>query len=566
MRFRSFLGAYAGRAVSFALTCIFRRSASQLPGRVALAIAGPALLADLSKKLSQGAVMVCGTNGKTTTNNVVALALKSAGKKVVCNYKGANMQAGIATALLPLAKARSKEIDWAVLEVDELSTARTLPYLKPRYFVLLNLFRDQLDRAGEIDYVQDIIAASLTATPQTQLIVCGDDPLSMGVVTRLKKEKGVDAESNASNSVITFGIAEKTAEPTDRVPEARFCQVCGAELAYEYRHYAQLGSFYCPHNDFARPPLDFVAKNAKVTRSGASFEVSHADVCAGYPQNTNEPNLKSAHETSLKSTHETDFKNAYKTDSQNPRESNLEDDHKSITGKISVPFGGLYMVYNILAAYAVTSFMGVPAFVFQKALLGYHPENGRLQKFLLDGQEVILNLAKNPTGFNQNISLLLQDERPKCAFFVVNDNFNDGKDISWIWDVDFERLTAEKDLAIFVGGTRANDLAVRMKYAGFGSVPLYFSVKEALAAVKKEGASRSPLYVLTNYSALWPLKGELERMVKAKKTERTEKMGEKEEKRDREGLQKKDCEGFGKRAKLVRMIKTEEEKRRGRAS
>lgn len=478
MKIRSIFGAQVGRFVSFTLTHFFHRSASQLPGRVALAIAGPNLLSDLSQKLSEGTVMVCGTNGKTTTNNVVALALKSAGKKVVCNYKGANMQAGIATALLPLAKAAPSEIDWAVLEVDELSTAHTLPYLKPRYFVLLNLFRDQLDRAGEIDYVQDVIASSLAKTPNTQLIVCGDDPLSMGIDERLKKEESVSAESNAGNSYLTFGIAEKTTEPTDRVPEARFCQVCGAELAYEYRHYAQLGAFYCPNQDFSRPNLDFAATNAKVKRSGVSFDVTRAAGEAVRPD---------------------------------------------VPQKISVPFGGLYMVYNILAAYAVTSLIGVPTPVFQKALLDYHPENGRLQKFELNGQEVILNLAKNPIGFNQNISLMLEDERPKQAFFVVNDNFNDGKDISWIWDVDFERLLAEKDLAVSVGGTRANDLAVRMKYAGFGSVPLYFSAKEALAGVaqatvesQREAKSQepAPLYVLTNYSALWPLKAELERMAR----------------------------------------------------
>ena len=151
---------------------------------------------------------------------------------------------------------------------------------------------------------------------------------------------------------------------------------------------------------------------------------------------------------------------------------------------------------------------------------GYHPENGRLQHFRVDGREVVLNLAKNPTGFNQNISLMLADDRKKAAFFVINDNYNDGKDISWIWDVDFERLAvgaprrdgvAEAgDLAVVAGGHRAEDVRVRMKYAGL-EAPVAHTVREALDAVADLPKDR-PLYVLTNYSALWPAKAELEGM------------------------------------------------------
>lgn len=460
MTIRYLIGSWVGRFCAFVLTRIFHRNASQLPGRIALALAGPQLLSYLSSHLREGAIMVCGTNGKTTTTNVLASALQEAGKTVVCNYAGANMLSGIVSALLPLSK-KAAQVDWAVLEVDELSSAHTVPAVKPTYFVLLNLFRDQLDRAGEIDKIQDVLATALQKSPDTTIVAAGDDPLCMGVIERIQAERlknHTNSElsypyTSAPNQLITFGIGEETAEPTDRVPEARFCQVCGAELEYLYRHYAQLGDYRCPACGFSRPHLDFSATQIHIKSSGVDFLVNE--------------------KTSL-----------------------------------HVPFGGLYMVYNILAAYAVASRVGVASDSFQKALRAYHPQNGRLQKFNISGHEIILNLAKNPTGFNQNISLMLSDPRPKCAFFVVNDNFNDGKDISWIWDVDFERLAAEKDLTLFVGGTRAHDLAVRMKYAGFGSVPLYFTAEEALAA------TTLPLYVLTNYSALCPLKAELERMEK----------------------------------------------------
>ena len=533
MKLRSRFAAFLGRCCAFTLTHIFHRNASQLPGRVALSLAGPTILSDLCVQLNKGAIMVCGTNGKTTTNNVLAAALKESGASVVCNYAGANMLSGIVSALLPLARSGSST-DWAVLEVDELSCAHTLPQIKPRYFVLLNLFRDQLDRAGEIDKIQEVIATALKKTPDTTLVVCGDDPLCMGVVERLsahQRESVKTASKELASSVVAFGIGEETGVPADRVPEARFCQVCGAELNYIYRHYAQLGNYQCPNGDFVRPALNFSAQDVVLDKGGVDFKVSastgiSADtgLSTGASVDTSFSTSTSADTVSSTITTSTSAHANAKTNSKVTK--------KAPQQSLHVPFGGLYMVYNMLAAYAITALIGIPVKDFQHAVSTFHPDNGRLQSFNLQGQKVVLNLAKNPTGFNQNISLMLADPRPKHVFFVVNDNFNDGKDISWIWDVDFERLTAQKDLTIFVGGTRANDLAVRMKYAGFGSVPIYLTAAEALTAMKDTTSdealtetgddspentgepAKQPLYILTNYSALWPIKAELEKMQK----------------------------------------------------
>ena len=441
---RAGLATALGSLVSWGLRNVAHRNASQLPGRVALAV-DPNMTSELARRLGEGALVVCGTNGKTTTNNVIASAIEASGRTVACNRAGANMAPGVAAAMLG-----ARDADWAVMEADELSTRHILPALRPRYLVLLNLFRDQLDRAGEIDRVQDVIVAALAASPETALLVCGDDPLSMGVARR--------AEA-AGTRVLSFGIGEDLGLPPDRVPEARFCQVCGAELGYDYRSYAQLGAFACPNGDFSRPALDFVATGVEVGREGVSF------------------------------------------DARTPEGGSC---------RLHAGFGGVYMVYNLLAAYAAAHLAGVSDADFQRTLDGYRPENGRLQHFEVAGREVVLNLAKNPTGFNQNISLLMQDDRPKAAYLVVNDDFNDGKDISWIWDVDFERLASEGGLRVVVGGSRANDLQVRMKYAGIAA-GIADSVAEALAAVGDLGPER-PLYVLTNYSALWPAKAELERM------------------------------------------------------
>ncbi len=437
-----------GRLTRWGLHTVARRPASQLPGRVALAI-DPGVIGELARKLRRGSIVVCGTNGKTTTTNVLADAIESSGQRVLCNREGANMAAGVACALLP-----GRWADWAVIESDELSTIHVLPALKPTYLVLLNLFRDQLDRAGEIDHVQDTIVQALASSPNTVLVTCGDDPLCMGVALRASK---------SGTKVLTFGMGEDLGLEPDRVPEAKFCQVCGAELIYDYRSYAQLGAFRCPNGDFARPNLDFVATGVRVGHGGVTLEVCHKDEYA----------------------------------------------------HLSTGFGGIYMAYNVLAAYAASSLAEVGALTFQTALDGFAPDNGRLQHFCIGGRDITLNLAKNPTGFNQNLSLLAQDPEAKTVYVVVNDNYNDGKDISWIWDVDFERLAAESSATqVMVGGHRANDLQVRMKYAGVDA-PVANSVSDALATTFAQPDGTS-MYVLCNYSALAPAKAELESLAKGR--------------------------------------------------
>ena len=389
--------------------------------------------------------MVCGTNGKTTTTNVIAAALEASGASVLCNRDGANMLPGVASALLP-----GRTADWAVIEADELSCIHVLPQLRPTYLVLLNLFRDQLDRSGEIDHVQDVIVHALAASPATTLLACGDDPLCMGVAERVK---------SAGTRVLTFGVGEDLGLPVDRVPEARFCQCCGTELAYDYRSYAQLGAFRCPSCGFARPALDHVATGVRVGHVGVTFDMGCAE---------------------------------------------------SDPWNVQATFGGVYLVYNLLAAASVALRAGVRPVEFQRALDGYDPGNGRLQRFVIGGRPVVLNLAKNPTGLNQNISLMLADDSPKAAYIVINDEPNDGRDVSWLWDVDFERLGGREDVRlVMAGGHRANDLQVRLKYAGIAA-PVVAGVGDALEQTRALPTG-DPLYVLTNYSALWPTKAELER-------------------------------------------------------
>lgn len=474
---RAFLATFVAKLIRVLLRAV-RRNASQLPGRLALSI-DKNYIEHQAAFLRGGSVVVCGTNGKTTTNNIVAETLEKANKRVVCNKVGANMAAGIASALVD-----AKGADIAVLELDELSCKNVVPALKPRYFLLLNLFRDQLDRAGEIDKVQDTITQALKEAPDTHCIVLADDPLAYAAAKRARGE-----------NLTTFGIKEIAHQQDDRVPEARFCQYCGDALTYRFRVYAQLGDYYCPRGDFSRPSLDFAATHIMAEHAAFSFTVIHKQ------HQSSGGALDDALDDGLGNASRGVSSDASPGASPGVSHDTLERD------TISAPYAGTYMIYNLLGAFALTHLLGVSTKHLQTAISEYHPQNGRLQQLLVEGRQITLNLAKNPTGFNQNISLVLADERQKAIYFVINDNYNDGRDISWIYDVDFERLQNTHNITCIAGGSRAHDVQVRLKYAGINA-SIAFSAREALDAVPKD----MPLYVLTNYSALWLIKDELERM------------------------------------------------------
>lgn len=436
-----FASARAISAVStWGLKHVFRRPAANFPGKIALYV-DPSLIGDLAPRLKKGSICVVGTNGKTTTANLLADALERAGQRVVCNRTGANLDSGVATALL-----QTTEADWGVFECDELWLAKILPYLKADYAVLLNLFRDQLDRVGEIDRIQDSIVKALKASPRTTVVYNADDPLCTAIAER------------AGNPAIAFGIAEDLHLPQNSVIDAQMCQRCSTMLHYDFRQYGQLGSYACPNCGFARPTLDCAAKNVAIGLEGLSF--------------------------------------------------NAQGPHHDAT--ITAPFSGTYMVYNLLAAWAAADLANVPATSLQQAIDAFDPQNGRLQEFVVGGCRTLLNLAKNPTGFNQNIKLIMQDEGPKAIAFFVNDKEGDGRDVSWLWDIDFEELAAQSHLRVFAGGIRKNDVQVRLKYAGLAA-ELVDTMSEVFDQLG-DGACDLRVYAIANYTALPSVHSELSRM------------------------------------------------------
>ncbi len=451
-----------------ALKHIFHRPAANFPGKIAL-YADPHIIEDMAPKLRQGSICVVGTNGKTTVTNMLADALERDGLSVVCNRTGANLDSGIATSLLHAPVA-----DWGVFESDELWLVKSLPQLQSRYVLLLNLFRDQLDRCGEIDRIQHSIVDAIKRSPQTVLIYNGDDPLCEAIARAIP------------NTCIPFGIAEDIGLEQNTVSDARMCQECEHMLEYRYRLYGQLGDFYCPACDFKRAPLRFAACGCHVDHQGLAFDVTEGDDCAALSNSEDDDCTASTMQTKG-------------VGGANDPSSLAVGDSAHIA-HITAPYSGVYMLYNLLAVFTAGHLMGATVDAMQHTFDAFHPDNGRLQHLQVNGRSVLLNLAKNPTGFNQNLSLVLQDHHRKAVVFYINDREADGHDISWIWDVDFEELASQSDIVAYAGGLRADDVRVRLRYAGLDAQ----TVEDADDAMARIATLPDDyhVYMIANYTAL----------------------------------------------------------------
>ena len=331
------------------------------------------------------------------------------------------------------------DADYACLEVDEASAARVLQDLQPDYMILTGLFRDQLDRYGEIDLTMKALEKAIREAPNMTLVINGDDPLTAYLAKK------------SSRRVVSYGVSEKVTDNVDVIRESRFCENCGAPLQYDFYHFSQLGLYRCPACGFHRPEINYDASGVSLTPL-LSFDVKESPA---FPV------------------------------------------------RISAPMTGFYNVYNILAVYSVLREMNLLTDKFNEVLNSFKPQFGRGEVFHVGEkgrQKVLLNLAKNPAGFNQNISAMLQDRSPKDLIIVINDNAQDGRDISWLWDVDFERLADETVRSITVSGLRALDMQLRLKYAEIASTSAK-TVEEAIELRLADGCGN--LYVLVNYTALY---------------------------------------------------------------
>lgn len=445
MKIRKIAAIWAAKAVGFACKKLGRQGVTWA-GKIAVKIYPP-ILKELSAEVREKIFVVCGTNGKTTTNNMLCAALEAEGKKVICNHTGSNMYNGVVSAFVLGAKLNGHlDADYACIEADEASTKYIFPAIEPDYMVLTNLFRDQLDRYGEIDITMNILETMIRSVPKLKVLVNGDDALSAYLAM------------SSGNPYVAYGISQQVMKnDINEIREGRFCKKCGERLSYRFYHYSQLGDYKCPKCGFARPELTYDATDVKVGDQ-ISFRVENRLIAANYK--------------------------------------------------------GFYNVYNILAAYAGIRMAGFAGEHFNDMLKKFNPENGRMEQFRIKGTGIVLNLAKNPAGFNQNISAVMQDPSPKDVIIAINDNAQDGIDVSWLWDVDFDRFQEESVKSITVSGIRCQDMRLRLKYVDIPSM-LEADVERAIRSRIEDGVGN--LYVLVNYTALFSTRNILKKLEEEQK-------------------------------------------------
>lgn len=432
-KLRLMLAVWTAKAIGFVCRKTGRQGVT-LAGKAAMKIC-PDILTQLAGQVKGPIFAVCGTNGKTTTNNLLCSALESEGKKVVCNHTGSNMLNGVVSAFVLAAKNNGKlDADCACIEIDEASTVRVFPYFKPDYMILTNLFRDQLDRYGEIDITMNLLKKAMQMAPDMTVVVNADDSLSAFLAM------------DSGNEYVTYGIEKQVfqnEEDSKEIREGQFCKRCGTKMDYRFYHYSQLGDYSCPACGFRRPSIDFNAADIRM-EDGLSFKVEGRRFQANYR--------------------------------------------------------GFYNIYNILAAYAGGRTAGLALKNFSRVLKDYNPKNGRNELFHIGKTEVILNLAKNPAGFNQNIQAVAEDSSKKDIIVLINDNSQDGTDVSWLWDVDFDRFEKINAASITVSGIRCQDMRLRLKYVDIPS-ELEPDVEKAIRKKLEDGVGN--LYVLVNYTGLY---------------------------------------------------------------
>ncbi|HEV2975755.1 MAG TPA: MurT ligase domain-containing protein [Solirubrobacteraceae bacterium] len=427
------------------------------PGRVLIGLDRNAI-GTLGARLPRGSALISATNGKTTTAAMAAGIFERAGIALVHNAEGANMAGGIATALLTAARSRGAIAgELGLFEVDELWLDAVAAQLRPRVIVLGNLFRDQLDRYGELETIADRWAAGLRAR---MLVLNADDPL----IADLGRER---------DGALYFGVEDDSLALAGmaHAADAKHCRRCGAPYVFDAVYLGHLGRYHCDSCGQRRPQPAVSAR--AVTLEGVRSARFTLRTPAG-------------------------------------------------EGDVRLALPGLYNVYNALAAAALATALDVPFESVLAGLQGTTAAFGRAESVMLSppragngasaaadrARELRIMLVKNPAGANEVLRTLALEPGEHDVLGVLNDRIADGRDVSWIWDADFE-LLAGRSRRFTCSGTRAADLATRLKYAGVEPARIRVEPELALAlefAAADRADARAPLYALPTYTAMLALR------------------------------------------------------------
>jgi lipid II isoglutaminyl synthase (glutamine-hydrolysing) len=442
---------YLARGVRAASRRFGRTGGTTAPGRLLLRLS-PDSLRTMAGELEDGAALVSATNGKTTTAAMIAACLEADGRSVVGNRAGSNMAWGVATALLDAGREPGQ---LGLFEVDEAWLPKVAEALEPRLLLLLNLFRDQLDRYGELELLADGWAALVGRLDRRAAFVLNaDDPL----VADLGRGRA---------DVTYFGLEDdsQALPEMQHAADSKHCRNCGAAYVYEAVYLGHLGRYRCPNCGRERPHPQVAAtavelegmRGSRVTLRTPAGELG-----------------------------------------------------------LALPLPGLYNVYNAMAAAATALRLEVPPPTVVGALEGFGGAFGRVETIPIEGRQVSILLIKNPAGANEVLRTLMLEEGRHDLWLALNDRIADGRDVSWIWDADFEVLAGRVRRAVCTG-TRAEEMALRLKYAGLdASIETDRDLPRSFDRAVR-GAAGERLYALPTYTALLELRDELSRRGLAKR-------------------------------------------------
>ena len=420
------------------------RGGTNLPGKLALKL-DPALPGELARGLR--IIAVSGTNGKTTTCRMITAGLEAAGVAFFANRSGANLRAGVTAELAANIRRGRVQKRVAVLECDEAALRTLAGQLRPELLVFTNVFRDQLDRYGEVTHTLSELEDAAKAAPEATLCLNADDSLIASLSLR------------CANPVRFYGVGVPLPHATAGRSDAPNCVCCGQRYAYDYVTYAHLGGFVCPACGWRRPqPGVEVTQVRAMDREGSDIS------------------LRIGQETL----------------------------------PLRVPLPAAYNIYNALAAAAALDAFGLPSETIRASMhaaAGF----GRMERFAV-GKGVTMILVKNPAGFTQVLDYLAGAETDFDLMCCLNDKAQDGRDISWIWDVPLERMAAEgmRVRDVYVSGTRGEEMLLRLRHAGLPGASLRL-VKRDKAFLRTVSAEGRPLVIVPTYTAMMRLRPVLAR-------------------------------------------------------
>ncbi len=428
-RIKLYLAVSIAKTITFLVRSLGFGAASVLPGAIARRIE-PKLLQLLSQQVKKGVILIAGTNGKTTTALLLCTILENKGFKIAHNSTGANLENGLATALIENTNLMGYlNVDYAILEVDENIVPKVLQPLQPNLIICLNLFRDQLDRYGEVDTISKKWTRAISTLPrETVVIPNADDPTLSYLGQQLHQR------------VLFFGLSEPE-NYLDSIPHAVdsiYCPRCGDPLDYQGVYLSHLGDFTCPSCGF----------------------------------NKSQPLL--------------------------------------LSGEWSQILIGLYNKYNTLAAVTAAQELGIDEPTIKNSIDNFQAAFGRAEDLLVSGKKVRILLSKNPVGTNETIRVVTQSQ-DKTTLLVLNDRIPDGTDVSWIWDVDTEKLV-ERGGTLIVSGDRLYDMALRLRYSQSSlDSKIRLIVEEDLQQAIQIALENTPqnetLHILPTYSAMLEVRG-----------------------------------------------------------